>query len=188
MEITVVGRHLCCPAFQHMLHAALRGLIDGLGVATFNVGVLNLDVAVPAPAGVGLGRTFWRSQDDNLGADASSSSSSASGSSGGSSQDATIRVTPCSSSGGHFRFGSSAGSSDGFWLPDESMWADQPPVIARLASRGKLSSITSDFGGLEVWGGASIGHTDPFVVVQHLDAQLAAGAACDAGFQAVVAN
>jgi hypothetical protein len=185
MEITVVGRHLCCPAFQRMLHAALRGLIEGLEVATFNVGVLNLDAAVPAPAGVGLGRTFWRSQDAASGADDSSSAS-------GSSDDVSVQVTPCSSSGGHFVFtssaGSSDGSSDGLWLPDESWWAGQPPVIARLASRGKLSSLASDFGGLEVWGGASIGHTDPFVVVQHLDAQLAAGAACDAGSKAAVAN
>ncbi|KAL0045197.1 hypothetical protein WJX82_000372 [Trebouxia sp. C0006] len=38
------------------------------------------------------------------------------------------------------------------------------PVIARIVSRGKLSSQASDFGGLEVFASASIGHTDPFVV------------------------
>lgn len=35
-------------------------------------------------------------------------------------------------------------------------------------SRGKLSSQASDFGGLEVFAGASIGHTDPFVVAAAL--------------------
>ncbi len=34
----------------------------------------------------------------------------------------------------------------------------------RIVSRGKLSSQASDFGGLEVFASASIGHTDPFVV------------------------
>ncbi|KAL0039791.1 hypothetical protein WJX77_008140 [Trebouxia sp. C0004] len=41
-------------------------------------------------------------------------------------------------------------------------------VIARIVSRGKLSSQASDFGGLEVFAGASIGHTDPFVVAAAL--------------------
>lgn len=34
----------------------------------------------------------------------------------------------------------------------------------RIVSRGKISSQASDFGGLEVFGGASIGHTDPFSI------------------------
>ena len=34
----------------------------------------------------------------------------------------------------------------------------------RIVSRGKLSSQASDFGGLEVFAGASIGHTDPFAL------------------------
>jgi len=38
----------------------------------------------------------------------------------------------------------------------------------RIVSRGKLSSQASDFGGLEVFAGASIGHTDPFVVAAAL--------------------
>ena len=42
------------------------------------------------------------------------------------------------------------------------------PVVARVVGRGKLSSLASDFGGLEVFGGASIGHTDPFRVAEAL--------------------
>jgi len=38
----------------------------------------------------------------------------------------------------------------------------------RIVSRGKLSSQASDFGGLEVFAGASIGHNDPFVVAAAL--------------------
>ncbi|KAL4422818.1 hypothetical protein ABPG75_009015 [Micractinium tetrahymenae] len=44
------------------------------------------------------------------------------------------------------------------------------PVVARVVGRGKLSSQASDFGGLEVFGGASIGHTDPFRVAEALRA------------------
>lgn len=33
-----------------------------------------------------------------------------------------------------------------------------------MVSRGKLSNRASDFGGLEVFAGASIGHTDPYAV------------------------
>eukprot|EP00951_Prasinocladus_malaysianus_P046786 scaffold647941_cov25-Prasinocladus_malaysianus.AAC.1 len=42
------------------------------------------------------------------------------------------------------------------------------PVVVRLASRGKVDSKASDFGGLEVFGGASIGHTDPFSILPFL--------------------
>lgn len=45
------------------------------------------------------------------------------------------------------------------------------PVWVRLCSRGKLSVQASDFGGLEVFGGASIGHTDPFAVMAAIDAE-----------------
>lgn len=31
-----------------------------------------------------------------------------------------------------------------------------------------MSSRASDFGGLEVFGGASIGHTDPFIIASAL--------------------
>jgi len=44
--------------------------------------------------------------------------------------------------------------------------------LYRLVSRGPLSSKASDFGGLEVFGGASIGHTDPYAVMSALDVQM----------------
>eukprot|EP01025_Chloroclados_australasicus_P055915 TRINITY_DN6865_c0_g2_i1.p1 TRINITY_DN6865_c0_g2~~TRINITY_DN6865_c0_g2_i1.p1 ORF type:complete len:380 (+),score=24.90 TRINITY_DN6865_c0_g2_i1:93-1142(+) len=44
----------------------------------------------------------------------------------------------------------------------------EKPILARIVSRGKLSSAASDFGGLEVFGGASIGHMDPVKLAAHL--------------------
>ena len=40
---------LCCPAFARGLHAALRAIIDGFGINSFNVGILS------APWGVSWG-------------------------------------------------------------------------------------------------------------------------------------
>lgn len=51
-------------------------------------------------------------------------------------------------------------------LADLSLYPRQPHC--RIVSRGKLSNQASDFGGLEVFAGASIGHTDPFVVAAML--------------------
>ncbi|BDA47698.1 hypothetical protein COCOBI_10-5490 [Coccomyxa sp. Obi] len=48
----------------------------------------------------------------------------------------------------------------------------EPPVLARIVSRGKLSSRASDYGGLEVFGKASIGNTDPYRVFAALQSQL----------------
>lgn len=42
MELVVQGAGLGCPCFQLLLHAALRALLDRLGVATFNVGIFNI--------------------------------------------------------------------------------------------------------------------------------------------------
>lgn len=47
------------------------------------------------------------------------------------------------------------------------------PVFARVLSRGKIKSAASDFGGLEVIAGGSIGHTDPYVVFEALEQELA---------------
>ncbi|GAB4820069.1 hypothetical protein N2152v2_007115 [Parachlorella kessleri] len=60
------------------------------------------------------------------------------------------------------------GSVEDMWAAGEPMG----PVLARVVSRGKPSSQASDFGGLEVFGGASIAHTDPWMVAQALDAVL----------------
>ncbi len=46
-------------------------------------------------------------------------------------------------------------------------------VTARVLSRGQLTSRASDFGALEVFGGASIGHTSPWGVLAALDAEAA---------------
>eukprot|EP00891_Asterochloris_glomerata_P009797 jgi/Astpho2/9797/Aster-x0870 len=48
----------------------------------------------------------------------------------------------------------------------------QQPVIARIVNRGSLSSQASDFGGLEVFGAASIGHTDPFLIAEAISENL----------------
>jgi hypothetical protein len=47
-------------------------------------------------------------------------------------------------------------------------------VTARVVSRGHAASRASDFGALEVFGGASIGHTSPWTVAAAMDAELAA--------------
>ena len=49
--------------------------------------------------------------------------------------------------------------------------ADGMGVTARVVSRGKASSRASDFGALEAFGGASIGHTSPWAVAGALDAE-----------------
>ncbi len=46
------------------------------------------------------------------------------------------------------------------------------PVIARIVSRGRMGAPASDFGGLEVMGGASIGHTDPYKLMASIEARL----------------
>lgn len=100
-EMVVVGdRGIEDPAFQRLVHAGLRTMIDELGTSSFNLGILP---------------------------------------------------------GKH-------GTAD--------MTAGR--VIARLASRGQVgqTSVASDYGGLEVFAGASIGHDDPFSVKEYLDRQL----------------
>lgn len=187
MEVCVVGRHICCPAFQKMLHAALRALIDGLGCRMFNVGALNINLEAQPPAGVGLDRHFWRSSCEE--ANGSSSSSIVDKSSSDdlphSGSQAAVKASAATSSGVHGTVNSSANLSVCSWhytgneadmsIPEVLSSEGHAPVVARLVSRGKLSAasiVTSDFGGLEVFGGASIGHTDPYLVVQHLDMQL----------------
>lgn len=61
-------------------------------------------------------------------------------------------------------------------LWDPCPQAGDRPVVARVLSRGRLSSAASDYGGFEVMGGGSIGHTDPFLVAAAIDQQLAAAA------------
>lgn len=44
MELVVTGQSLCCKNFQGMMFAALRALIDHLGVATFNAAILGIEL------------------------------------------------------------------------------------------------------------------------------------------------
>jgi hypothetical protein len=57
---------------------------------------------------------------------------------------------------------------------EEHECSDGAGVIARVVSRGHLASRASDYGALEVFGGASIGHTSPWALAAALDTELAA--------------
>lgn len=72
--------------------------------------------------------------------------------------------------------GSSAGVHGGAGARSAAGAPPAQPVVARIVSRGKANSAASDFGALEVFGGASIGHTDPYAVIAAVDAQLARSA------------
>jgi hypothetical protein len=69
-------------------------------------------------------------------------------------------------------------SVTGFTLaPPPAGGAQQPQpvelgrVVARLVSRGKVTSAASDYGALEVFTGSSIGHTSPWRLAAELDAE-----------------
>lgn len=145
-ELIVVGSHLGCPAFKRLLHCALRTFVDGLGIQTFNVGVLNLDVEAPPPAG----SSVWANA---AGARVAAFCAAAGG---------------VASSNGCGSGGDGAGGNGAAGVP-------RAPVVARIVGRGKLGSAASDYGCLEVFGGASIGHTDPYAVMTALDRFLEGG-------------
>ena len=69
--------------------------------------------------------------------------------------------------------GGGAGGAGGAAGSSAPAGAADGPCTARVVSRGRLASGASDFGGLEVFGGASIAHTDPFAVGAALDRVLA---------------
>ncbi|GBF92915.1 hypothetical protein Rsub_05751 [Raphidocelis subcapitata] len=168
-EVVVVGAHPGCAAFQSLLHAALRALIDRLGVATFNVGLLNLDVRAPHPHAARLEARELRAGDgDGNGGDG-----------GGGDGDPLPRAVALPLEA-LWVPGERGGGGGGDGAPPTGAAARRRrrrgarPVVARVVARGSLDSAASDFGGLEVLGGASIGHTDPYAVVAALDAQLAA--------------
>lgn len=104
-EIVVHGSSLTCPAFQSLVYAALRALVDELGVQSFNVGIHNISLRQ---------EEFHHTKSDHR----------------------------------------------------------SVPVIARVVSRGRANAVASDFGGLEVFGGASIGHTNPWDVIHALETVL----------------
>jgi hypothetical protein len=150
-EVIVMGSHVGCPAFQALLHCALRALIDGLGVQTFNLALLNMDLAAPPPTGSSL----WASAD-------------AAG---------VPAWLPAGARGAGAGVGGAGASAAGVAAGGSGLGTEgggpPAPVVARIVGRGKLGSAASDYGCLEVFGGASIGHTDPFAVVQALERQIA---------------
>lgn len=126
------GSSLASPAFQRLVYVALRALIDELGVQTFNAAIHNIQLL---PAG-GTERGAAASAASVMGGPGGSSSSSSS----------------AGSVAGNGSTGGAAAAMGAFDARGRPL-----PVRARIVSRGKLSNGASDFGGLEVFGGASIG-------------------------------
>lgn len=121
-EIVIHGDSLTCPAFQALFYCAMRALIDGLGVQSFNAGIHNIPLqSLRNNENSGNSTIDQRHGEDN------------------------------------YINNSKKGSKE------------RCPVVARVVSRGKLTSAASDFGGLEVFAGASIGHTDPWMVIDALE-------------------
>ncbi|KXZ43867.1 hypothetical protein GPECTOR_78g55 [Gonium pectorale] len=154
MEVLLLGPGLTSPAFQASLHAVLRAMIDRLGVETFNCGALNVPLADDR-------EVHFSAANGLAAADANSVDGVAHGNGGA---DGVAN--------GGAAFEVLAGSGDDLGLPASG--AGWRPMMARVVSRGKLASPASDFGCLEVVGHASIGHTDPFVLIRAIDEQLAA--------------
>lgn len=144
-EVVVHGSSLASPAFQRLLYTALRGLIDELSMSTFNAAIYHIPLRPGSAGGDGASSASARSVAGGMGSASEASSSSGSLGGGGSG-------------------GLGAGPPGGLLHPRGMA----VPVVARLVSRGKLSNLASDFGGLEVFGGASIGHTDPYTVAEAL--------------------
>lgn len=153
---------LASPALCFALHAALRTLLDRLGAQTFNCGMLNVPLNTAAAAqgpaantagtAVGAGsacRGTWRVVSDT---------------------DELVAALPRVRNGG--RHGATDGGNGGAAAAAGAGGTPWRPLLARVVSRGRVTSPASDFGCLEVVGGASIGHTDPFVLVRALDEQL----------------
>lgn len=165
---------LASPALCFALHAALRTLIDRLGAQTFNCGMLNVPLDTAAAAAPDSAPATARA------AVGAGSATSVSGTSEASAYHGTWRVVSdtdelvaalprVSNGGGHDATNDGNGGAAAAVGPSGSPWR---PLLARVVSRGRVTSPASDFGCLEVVGGASIGHTDPYVLVRALDEQL----------------
>ena len=72
------------------------------------------------------------------------------------------------------RDGGARGLGDGLCQEGISHAAPPSHVIARVVSRGRMTQPASDYGCLEVVGGASIGHTDPYRLIEAIEARLLA--------------
>lgn len=159
----VLGGGLTCPAFVAALHASLRALIDGLGVQTFNCGLLNVSLEPsPLPGAADVLEGDAAMFGDGL-ADGRRSAMCGEDSPTAASGHGVISAA----GGGDAAYGSDVELG---LPPVEVGWR---PVMARVVSRGKVTSPASDFGCLEVIGHASIGHTDPFLLIRMIDMQLA---------------
>ncbi|GLC62276.1 hypothetical protein PLESTB_001865100 [Pleodorina starrii] len=152
MEVVLLGSALTSPAFVAALHASLRALVDGLGVQTFNCGILNVPLGTQAAAEAANGLV-------------------ANGFS-------ELEAAPALEAAGGLgpdrepaQQGSDGGGAGLELPPLDLSWR---PMMARVVSRGKITSPASDFGCLEVIGHASIGHTDPFLLIRMIDEQLGA--------------
>ncbi|EFJ45930.1 hypothetical protein VOLCADRAFT_93650 [Volvox carteri f. nagariensis] len=163
MEVLLLGGALTSPAFVAALHAALRAMVDGLGVQTFNCGVLNVPL---------VQQQLQRQQQCHE--EAVVAGVAVDGPAGNGEAEAGTMAKAAAAAaalGG-------AGDSEDLWgLPPAS--EEWRPMMARVVSRGKVMSPASDFGCLEVIGHASIGHTDPFLLIRMIDEQLAAVERCE---------
>ncbi len=148
-QVLVLGSDLCSAAFADALHAALRALLDGLGMQSFNCGVLNLDP-------------------DGLKAPLSPQGAAAASQGGGAAAAQPVAVpAPCDCD--RSTAGAGEASEQDWGLPRHAGWR---PLVARVVSRGRWAAPASDFGALEVLGHASIGATDPFRLIRAVEEQL----------------
>lgn len=123
-------------------HAVIADVHPHSGCA--HAAIYNIDLAAPSPSASPSGSSVVSGMGGSAASAASSSSSGGSAASGSA--------------------GLGMGPPGGYSHPRGMAL----PVVARVVSRGKLSNLASDFGGLEVFGGASIGHTDPCRVAEAL--------------------
>jgi len=152
MEVQVLGQALLCPAFTRALHLGLRALIEELGSRTYNVGILNLSLGGGGGGGgggdgIGIGALGWTAMGQNAQTSSMSSVTTS---------PPNIRLTTATTA--------STGAGQG-----APAWLLGRPVLARIFNRGKVSVKSADMAGLEVMGGSSTGHCDPYDVVQAID-------------------
>ncbi|GLI67736.1 hypothetical protein VaNZ11_011938 [Volvox africanus] len=149
MEVVLLGSSLTSPVFVAALHASLRALVDGLSVQTFNCGILNVPLGQQLPL-----------QQPVAGVESCPAAN-----------ELPLETGLDDSQGLVLAFSKGMGSDEDVLrlLPSGMEWR---PLMARVVSRGKTTSPASDFGCLEVIGHASIGHTDPFLLIQRIDDQL----------------
>lgn len=154
MEVLILGSGMDSPPFVALLHRTLRALIDRLGVDSFNVGVLNMGPPATLPPLHAVNHQA-PSQHSKGGDTAAAALLGAVGKSG--------------MADGEVELGSREGQDVVRAGQGVGLGGSWKPVFARVVSRGH--GPASDFGTLEVVGGASIGHTDPYRVMAAIQAQ-----------------